>query len=131
MRSKKYNFRGRQVYIMDLVGELPLSLGKEFVVLLPACNDDELLSSKILAPGLLDKGCAEFCCVGALAEELHDRIDEFIEDQEKFDVVTTYHHEIVEACEYFLFAAAGAQLPLIAMVADHVEIESCLGGLIG
>ena len=130
MHSKSLKFRGRQVYLMDLEEKLPNSFEGKFVVLLPAYNDQEVLIGKTLASALLDAGCSEFCCVGARAEELHDRIDEVIEDREEFDVVTTFHDDVVEACEYFLFAAGAAQPSLIAMVSDHVEIKSCLESLI-
>lgn len=76
-----------------------------FPVMLPAFNGMERSVAEGIAAGLIGHGCREFCCVGQEAEQLHDSIDWIIEDMQALDIVTTWHQDIVEACEYFVFAA--------------------------
>ena len=95
------------LYISPLVESLAVNVPIPFAVLLPAYSEGEVMLAKEIVAALLDLGCIEFCCVGSLAEQLHDSIDEIIEDREMFSIVTTFHNDVSEACEYFVFAAGG------------------------
>lgn len=130
MSSRSLQYGNRIVYVSRLTEEVPVPSGEAFAVLLPAYSNQEISVSLGQAATLLDRRCIEFCCVGSRAEELHDRLDEVIEDREEFDVVTTFHADIEEACEYFLFAAGAAEPQLLAMVLDHPEIEMQLNSVI-
>jgi hypothetical protein len=130
MNSKKYNFRGRSVLIAGLMETLPAAITRPFSALLPAYGEQEISECVRLVAGLLDLGCNEISCVGSRAEELHDLIDEVVEDREQFDVVTTFDTEAEEACEYFLFTAGAGESALLAMVSDHPEIVSRLESII-
>jgi hypothetical protein len=68
---------------------------------------------------LLQIGCRELCCVGPEAEALHDELDQIVEAEDALDVTTTWHTELLDACEYFVWAAGGARSPLVAVVSDH------------
>ena len=54
-------------------------------------SDDGFLRRSCSA--LLEAGCLWFVCFGERAEEVHDRIDDVIVDQEYEGVVTTYHSD--------------------------------------
>lgn len=130
MNSKTVNFRKRAVHMLGLADKLPDTAGGSFAVLLPGYSEREVSQCVGLVAALLDLGCIEFCCIGNRAEELHDHIDEVIEDREQFNVVTTFHADEEEACEYFLFAAGAAEPSLVAMVLDHPEVACQLESLI-
>ena len=116
----------KTVLIGSLSDELPSNLVSPFAVLLPATNKSECMEVKAIATAFLDKGCIDFCFVGKYAESLHDFLDCMIEDQGMFSVVTTAHLDEVEACEYFLFAAGGGSVPLLALVMQNENLLNFL-----
>jgi len=77
---------------------------------------------------LIDSGCVEFCCGGPEAEQLHETLDQIIEARASLEVVTTWDAAPHDACEYFLFAAAGGRTNLLALVSGHPEVEAILEG---
>jgi len=103
---------------------------REFATLLPAFNAQERQQAQAVVSDLLDQGAVEFCCVGPEAEELHDSIDWIVEDKEAFSVVTTWHTDEVEACEYFVKTAGGKPDVLLAFVAEHPVLVAELKRLV-
>jgi hypothetical protein len=97
-----------------------------FAVLVAANDKVEGVNVKNVAGTLIDQGCVEFCCAGAEAEWLHDELDNVIEDKGTLGVVTTWDESEAEACEYFLFAAGGGQVELLAIVLDHQGLLATL-----
>jgi hypothetical protein len=93
--------------------------------MLPA-YDEDLDASAAIAADLVDLGCAEICCVGPRAEELHDSIDGIVEDKGALHVVTTWHVGLEEGSEYFVDAAAGRPFLLMGLVADHPDLAAAL-----
>jgi hypothetical protein len=106
-------------------------VNEPFPVMLPAFNGMERSAAEGMVAGLINSGCREFCCVGQQAEQLHDAIDWIIEDRHALDIVTTWHQDIVEACEYFLFAAGIGTNCRIALVSEHAAVVSLLLNLVG
>jgi len=64
--------------------------------------------------------------VGPAAELLHDALDDIIENDGALSVVTTWHTDEKDACEYFLFAAGGAVKSLVALISLHPELVELL-----
>ncbi|MES2822753.1 MAG: hypothetical protein V4732_04055 [Pseudomonadota bacterium] len=123
---QKYEFQNRIIYFGSPQASVPVDFTPPFAVLLPASNRLDLLEAEAIIVALLETGCIEFCCVGSEAELLHDSIDSLIEDRAAFDVVTTFHLDEIDACEYFLFAAGGGVKSLLALVASHPKLVSRL-----
>ncbi len=115
---------GRTLFIEStctLAPETKNRLSKGFVVMLHACNGQELQAATDIVSEMIYLGCNEFCCVGQASETLHDSIDGIIEDKEAFDIVTTWHTIIKEGSEYFLNVAGNRPNSLLALVADDEE----------
>lgn len=103
----------------------------EFVVMLPAYSNEEMIAALDVAAGLIDLHCKEFCCVGASASELEDELDAILEIRGELSAVTTSFSNEIDAAEYFVFAADGARTKiLVAMVDGHVGIEGALDRLL-
>ena len=85
-------------------------------------NDDFLRRS---CTGLLAAGCLWFVCFGERAEEIHDRIDDFIVEQEYQDVTTTYHSEESEqdVAEFFTNVALMKMKSALVLVHDRRKWE--------
>jgi hypothetical protein len=126
MTLQRHEFDNRVIYFGSPQTHLPIGLMPPFAVLLPASNKAELSEAAVITTTLLDAGCIEFCCVGSEAESLHDSIDCIIEDRAAFEVVTTFHLDEMDACEYFLFAAGGGVKSLLALVSSHPKLVSIL-----
>ncbi|HSO28948.1 MAG TPA: hypothetical protein VLS28_03535, partial [Candidatus Sulfomarinibacteraceae bacterium] len=117
---------GRTLIFLSLDQRPNASLNPPFVTLLPAFDEEERRQAEVLAGLLMDQGCVEFCCVGPEAEQLHDSIDEIVEKMGAFEVATTWHTDLSDACEHFLFAAGGRSPTLLALVASHPELVALL-----
>jgi hypothetical protein len=126
MFFQRHEFQNRVIYFGLPQADLPVGLTAPFAVFLPASNKQERLEVEAIIVALLDAGCIELCCVGPEAESLHDSIDCIVEDRAAFDVVTTFHFDETDACEYFLFAAGGGIRFLLALVSSHPKLVSML-----
>jgi len=115
-------FGGREVFVGAPSDIMALNVVSPFVALVTASNQEELNEVLDIASTLLRLGCKEFCCVGLMAELLHDQIDLLIEKAGLLDVVTTWHEDAVEGCEYFLFGAGGQSLVLYGLISRHPEL---------
>lgn len=115
---------GRIVAIGSLDEPLEQSFGKPFVVLVPAFNALERCQVESMANALMNLGCKEFCCVGPQAEQLHDSLDEIVEEQGAIEVVTTWHANFDDAFEYFEFAAGEGTFTLLALVSPHSDLAA-------
>lgn len=116
----------RTLLFGSLVQPLSDSLSQPFVTLLPAFDEGERKQAQAITGPLVNRGCVEFCCVGPEAEQLHDSIDEIVEERGALAVVTTWHTDFSDACEHFLFAAGGRSPTLLALVASHPELVALL-----
>ena len=118
-------FGGREVHIGSPSGISAVDLFSPFAALVAAFCQEEVKEILGVA-GLLELGCKEFCCVGFEAEVLHDHLDRLVEDSNRLDVVTTWHTDVVDGCEYFLFAAGGQRLVLYGLISRHREVMAAL-----
>ena len=127
MHPSTLNLPGGRILILDsLVNSADLSATGPFAVLVPAFSPAERRQVEALAITLLDLGCTEFCSVGPEAERLHDALDVIIEGRGAFEIVTTWHTDYGDACEYFLFAAGGMLPTLLALVSAHPDLIAVL-----
>lgn len=116
----------RQLVIGTLDTSPSESIQRPFVTLFPAFSAPERQQAEALTSFLIRLGCIEFCSVGPEAELLHDTLDDLIEAGRAFEVVTTWHEDVMDACEYFLHAAAGGRANLLALVSSHPELQAML-----
>ncbi len=118
----------KRLLIISELGTPPeVPLKSPFVTLLPAFSDKDRERAVAVTLSLIFLGAVEFCCVGPEAEQLHDALDEAVEDIGALDVVTTWDQQITEGCEYFLYAAGGRETTLLALVLTHPELLATLG----
>ena len=115
-------FGGRKVIIISANDIAVENFTSPFAALVTASNRKELDEILGIAASLIKNGCQEFCCVGADSELLHDELDHLIESAGFLDIATTWHNNTVEGCEYFLYAAGGQGLTLIAIIAQHPDL---------
>jgi hypothetical protein len=107
-------------------GELRPLLVAPFAAMLPAFDEGEGMRATMIVQDLVLLGCVEFSFVGPEAERLHDAIDQVLEDSGALNIVTTWHHDLAEGCEYFVLAAGGRPGVLLALVAEHPEAVELL-----
>lgn len=119
-------FCGREVFVCSFGDVLSVRIAPAFVTLIVAACQKDIDENLRVANALLEKGCNEFCCIGPESEKLHDQLDNLIEDAGLIDVVTTWHKDITEGCEYFLFAAGGQSVPLVGLISKHPQILDVL-----
>ena len=118
---------GRKLVLDSLGTSVDYPLNRPFVALAPAFDAEERQRVEAIASTLMDLGCMEFCCVGPQAEQLHESLDEIVEERGALEVVTTWHTDYSDACEYFLFAAAGGRPPtLLALISSHRQLAALL-----
>lgn len=113
------------------MGELYALFDRPFAVMLPAFVRSEVEATTRAASELVTKRCLEFCCVGPDAEFAHDSIDDMLEARGALDVVTTWHNDVAEGCEYFVLAAGGRTQLLVALVGDRPEAIDALRLVVG
>lgn len=98
-----------------------------FISLLPAYSDAEVDRAYAFAIAAADFGCKEICCVGTLASELEDKLDDLFEGQGMIDVLTTSFVDETEGSEYFVFAADSARTKkMVAAIEGHPEFVTRL-----
>jgi hypothetical protein len=112
--------------VQEPVTDLRALLFKGFVVMLPALGNEDRRAAEAIVGELIDLGCVEICCVGPEGESLHDAVDWIVEDKAALEVVTTWHADEAEGCEYFLYAAGGRPSCLLALVRDQLQLSSTL-----
>lgn len=118
------------LHVAPLTGVIPEYPAGDFGFLLPAFDDAECDKVLALVPHLLATNCAQITCLGLKAEKLHDEIDTLVEDAGRFNILTTYDSDLLEACEYFIFAAGSSVTHLVALIGDHPEVVSILDEVI-
>lgn len=117
---------GNRKLIISGFGESLEPIQAPFVTLLPAFNAAERHQAEAKAELLLTLGSVALCCVGPEAEQLHDALDVIMEARGALEVVTIWHEDLADACEYFLYAAAGASATLLALIASHPKVQAIL-----
>lgn len=122
MAFKVAKYGSREVFIGEPSDISLMNVASPFAALVTACSQEELDVVMGIVGSLLELGCKEFCCVGLKAESLHDQLDLLIEKIGLLEVVTTWHEDAVEGCEYFLFGAGGQSLPLYGLISRHPEL---------
>jgi hypothetical protein len=125
-------FGGRTLAILSPVDleEIGRVVSAPFAAMVPAVGDSDVDDAALLAANLARIGCAEICCVGPRAEVVHDRVDDVVEDVGASSVVTTWHLDSSEGCEYFLFTAAGRPSWLLAAVEGREELTKLLRAMV-
>jgi len=127
MTARSIDFsRNRKLIIAELDAPLELYVQRPFATFLPAYDTVDARQAEGAAERLIDLGCVEFCSVGPQAEEVHDALDDIIEALGAPDVVTSWECDALEGCEYFLFAAGGRTVGLLAVTSRHAELETML-----
>lgn len=122
MTVQSARFGGRDVFVGEPSDILAMNVVSPFAALVTASSQEELNEVIDIASSLLSLGCKEFCCVGLKAESLHDQLDLLIEKAGLLDVVTTWHEDAIEGCEYFLFGAGGQSIILYGLISHHPEL---------
>jgi hypothetical protein len=122
--SRSLIYRGRSLTLAMLGDWSATTSPAPFVALVPASNESERQQVEASTGALVDAGCVEICCVGCDAEVLHDAIDWIVEERGALEVVTTWDVDEREGCEYFLQTAAGASLPLLALILEHPALTA-------
>jgi len=79
-----------------------------------------------MIPALVKKNCKQVVCVGSLAEQLHDAIDDLVEDMQRSDVMTTSHTDVDAACDDFVFAVGPLTKTLLALVGNYPSLVGAL-----
>jgi hypothetical protein len=123
---KRLSSGHRNLIVSSLTCDIKKLLQSPFTLLVPAYTEEEQARVILVAADLLPLGCKEICCVGSRAESLHDMLDGLIESSSNLDIVTTWHADVIEAAEYFIFAAGGASTDLVALISDHASIAAAL-----
>lgn len=122
MTIQAARFGEREVFVGEPSDISATNVVSPFAALVTANSQEELNEVISIASSLLGLDCKEFCCVGLKAELLHEQLDLLIEKAGLFDVVTTWHEDAVEGCEYFLFGAGGQSLILYGLISRHPEL---------
>jgi hypothetical protein len=114
------------IYLRTLSDGIPKDIHGPMAALVPAFDEAECEVVLTMIPALLASNCIEIACVGVLAEKLHDQIDSLVEELRRSDVITTFHSDVMEATEYFVFAAGASAPTLLAFVGGHSDIVDAL-----
>lgn len=122
MAFQVVKYGSREVFVGAPSDVPDINVASPFAALVTAYSQEELYEVLGIVNSLFELGCKEFCCVGLKAESLHDHLDLSIEKAGLLDVVTTWHEDSVEGCEYFLFGAGGQSLALYGLISQHPEL---------
>lgn len=123
--------RSLAIVAPEALGEVAPDASGPFAAMLPAVEDSDALGAPSLAGELVRMGCVEICCVGPHAETVHDLVDEVVEDLDALSVVTTWHQDMSEGCEYFISTAGARPALLIAIVAERDDLANLLRSMVG
>ena len=126
MAVESISIEDREVLVCSPTEMLAIQITNPFAVLVSSQYEKERGEVLSLFGALLERGCKEICCIGTDAELLHDQFDQLIEDAGAVHVATTWHEDIVEGCEYFLFSAGGQSVDLYALISQHPELLNVL-----
>jgi hypothetical protein len=126
MSSQMMQFRMRNVTVLAFEDIFDLGFPGPFAALVVSDSKSHIDAVMHGAAALVQQGCVELCCVGALSENLHDRLDDWLEAAGRLDIITTWHEDLAEGAEYFLFGAGAQRLALVAVVADCPDIVATL-----
>lgn len=129
---ERFTFGARSLAILSptALDEVRAAVSAPFAAMVPAVEDTDVPNAVLLAADLVRMGCAEICCVGARAEVVHDLVDEVVEDAGALGVVTTWHQDVNEGCEYFIFTAGGRPRWLLAAVEGRAELTTLLRSMV-
>ena len=126
MSNQASLYDGRVLTVSDLSRDgLDMST-RPVAALLPAYRDQDVATAMEVVAELVENGCLELCFAGPKAEFLHDRVDALLEGRGWAKVVTTFHPDEDDACEYFLYAANAASGNLLALVASSPMLRAAL-----
>jgi len=126
--NDRFTFGARSLAIVspEALDEVGPAVSAPFVAMLPAAEESDARGAASLAGDLVRMGCVEICCVGPNAETVHDSVDEVVEDLGALDVVTTWHVDMDEGCQYFISTAGGRPGWLLAILAERSDLASLL-----
>lgn len=126
MPIKLIKFGKRDVTIASENDAYDVCFKKKFSILLSSDLLKDTENIEKIIEFLVTHGCKEICCIGIKSEIFHDKIDEILEKYNMLDVVTTWHEDLTEGCEYFLFASGGQVLDLFALISRDANLVSKL-----
>jgi hypothetical protein len=116
----------RCIFIGRLDDGIPEDVSGSLAVLLTAFSNEECRIGLSMIPVLVEKNCTQIVCVGRFSEQLHDEIDSAIEDMRRPDILTTFHTDAAEACEYFVYAVGSVTSTLLALISNHLSLVDIL-----
>lgn len=119
-------FGAREITLALLSDVLSIEKKEEFVALVPAFDRKDIDKVVNAVGRMIERGCMEICCVGEKAELMHEELDGLIEEKGFLHVVTTWHVDPREGCEYFLYGAGGQSYALYGFVSDRKDILAAL-----
>ncbi|MBN2442945.1 MAG: hypothetical protein JXJ04_16420 [Spirochaetales bacterium] len=108
MRIMNYESRKIIFFSKKNLDLLPY-MEKPFSILIESFDDKNYSSIDEILEIIIRKECKEICCVGKRADELHDYIDEKIEENELLHIITSSLSDDTadEICDYFLDVSGG------------------------
>ena len=93
----------RRLLVVSFESSWVASPPQEFAALVPGWTPADILDARTYFSTFVALGsCLEICCVGPRSEELHDALDEVVEDRDQLSLVTTWDVDPEEGCDWFL-----------------------------
>jgi hypothetical protein len=121
---------GRRLTIQSISAPVAQGLEGGFVMLLPAYTASDRDAGLVRIGEAMQLGCAGICFLGPLAEEMHDRADEIVEDAGHIEISTVAEGEPdqeKETCWYFVHVMNGSESrDLLALVLEHPTLAALL-----
>lgn len=121
---KQININNRKLYFLKLEEIIKCNyFNAEFTLLIYADSLIDIKELKLYLKPVINSNCSEIYCVGKKAEELHDLIDEVIEDQGMTEILTTWASNEMdeEICSYFI-NLAGMKPPQLFVVSQNNQL---------